>query len=194
MKPIKTDLRIVKTKKNIYEALFRLMEDYTFEEIKVSQICEEAMINRSTFYAHFDDKYALLDALIKDLKDRLKDELDKNSNITNSKEYYMELIKLLLNHFESQKDIYFPLLLKNRNSIAMDMIYDTIEENISKKVESEGLYNDQIPISFICHFYLGAIFNIGMNWIHSNCQYSKEEIIKYLSCLIPDDPLNGNNI
>ena len=53
----KTDLRIIKTKKVIYEALIDLMKEKTFEEIKVSDICNKALINRSTFYAHYEDKY-----------------------------------------------------------------------------------------------------------------------------------------
>ena len=44
----KIDLRILKTKRNLYEGLLTLMKEKTFEEIKVSDICSKAMINRST--------------------------------------------------------------------------------------------------------------------------------------------------
>ena len=47
------------------------METKTFENIKVSDICEEAMTNRSTFYDHFSDKYELLSSLLNDLKEQL---------------------------------------------------------------------------------------------------------------------------
>ena len=33
------------------------MKNKSFEEIKVSDICKEAHINRSTFYNNFNDKY-----------------------------------------------------------------------------------------------------------------------------------------
>ena len=56
----KQDLRIMKTKKALYQSLIQLMKEKTFEEIRVSDICELALINRSTFYAHFDDKYLSL--------------------------------------------------------------------------------------------------------------------------------------
>ena len=71
MRSRKTDLRIIKTKKNLYESLLYLMKEKPFEELKVSEICENALVNRSTFYSHFDDKYDLLDSLICDLKDSL---------------------------------------------------------------------------------------------------------------------------
>ena len=64
----KTDLRVIKTKNLIYNTLIELMKDKTFEEIKVSDICKEAHINRSTFYNNFNDKYDLLFSLFHDLE------------------------------------------------------------------------------------------------------------------------------
>ena len=64
----KTDLRIIKTKKILFETLLKLMKQKNFDKIKISDICEEALINRSTFYAHYQDKYELLDDLVEDLK------------------------------------------------------------------------------------------------------------------------------
>jgi len=181
------DLRVLKTKKSLYESLIYLMRDHPFEEIKVSEICARAMTNRSTFYAHFEDKYSLLNSLILDLKDELKKELGKNQQILDSKKYYLECIRLLLDHVEEKKEIYLPLMLNNRNSIAMDMIYDTLLEDITNHVSSFEQQNPlSIPVDFVSHFYLGAISQIGMEWIQRKHYYSKEEILKYLEILIPD--------
>ena len=65
------------------------MREKEFEEIKVSDICNKALVNRSTFYAHFEDKYELLSTYIGDLKDSLTHELKKNKNINSTKEYYI---------------------------------------------------------------------------------------------------------
>lgn len=187
MKEKKIDLRIIKTKRNLYEALLFLMEEKSFEQIKVSDICAKALINRSTFYAHFDDKYTLLASLIKDLKKKLEEELNKNKNYSNSKEYYMEVIKLLLDHMEKEKSTYIPIMINNKNSIAMDMIYDTLNTDITKRIErEEAKKGTNIPGEFISRFYLGAIFNVGIEWIKDNHKYSRNDIIKYLDYLIPE--------
>ena len=44
------------------------MKNKSFEEIKVSDVCKEAHINRSTFYNNFNDKYDLLFSLFHDLE------------------------------------------------------------------------------------------------------------------------------
>ncbi len=187
MKTKKVDLRIIKTKKSLYESLLILMKEKSFEDIKVSDICEKAYINRSTFYTHFEDKYMLLDALIKDLKESLQEELDKNKTISNSKEYYLELIKILLNHIEEKSDIYMPIMINNRNSIAMDMIYDTLNEDIIKRLEQEKSLNHQNKkAEFIAKFYLGAIINIGFDFIKNKDHYTRKEVLAYLEELLPE--------
>ncbi len=181
----KTDLRILKTKKNLYEALLQLLEEKPFEEIKVSEICSISLINRSTFYTHFEDKYSLLDSLIKDLKTNLQNELKENDRISNTKEYYLEVIHILLIHVEEKKNIYVPIVTNNRNSIAIDMIYDTLKEDIKMRLQKENRSN--IPNEFILNFYLGAISYVGIEWLRNKCNYKKEDIIEYLKKLIPED-------
>ena len=55
----KKDLRIIKTQKILYNTLLELLKEQPFEKIKVSNICQRARINRSTFYSHYNDKYEL---------------------------------------------------------------------------------------------------------------------------------------
>ncbi|HEV2237042.1 MAG TPA: TetR/AcrR family transcriptional regulator [Ktedonobacterales bacterium] len=56
-----TDPRVKRTRKLLLEAFEALLEEKSFHDISVQDIAERATINRATFYAHFVDKYALLD-------------------------------------------------------------------------------------------------------------------------------------
>lgn len=182
----KMDLRVFKTKKLLYTTLEDLMKNKAFEEIKVSDICTQAMMNRSTFYAHYADKYELLSAYINDLKNSLASELEKNQNIRNSKEYYIEMIKLLLEHMEQKKETYTSIMMHNRNSITIDILYDVINKDIIEQMNKEIKINS-IPSDIISKFYLGAVFNVCLEWLKHNNTYSKQEIIHYIDLLIPNN-------
>ncbi len=43
------DLRTIKTKKNLYDALILLMKQTNFENIKVADICKYALVNDLLF-------------------------------------------------------------------------------------------------------------------------------------------------
>jgi hypothetical protein len=53
------DLRIVKTRRIIREAFLELRSQNALENIKVTKLCELAMINKTTFYKHYQDIYVL---------------------------------------------------------------------------------------------------------------------------------------
>lgn len=183
----KTDLRILKTKKNIYSTFEELMKCHAFEEIKVSDICNNAMINRSTFYAHYDDKFELLAEYINTLKDMLSNELSKNENIKNSKEYYLKMIEIVLDHIENKKATYTSIMVNNKNSITMDIFYDVISKDISMQMDKMNENKKvKVPASIVSKFYLGAVISVCTEWISTN-KYSKEEIISYFNILIPDN-------
>jgi len=57
------DLRKRRSMQLLWEALFDLMTEKKklFSKITIDQICEKAMVHRSTFYKHFDDKFRLLE-------------------------------------------------------------------------------------------------------------------------------------
>jgi AcrR family transcriptional regulator len=58
------DPRIRRTRQLLQGALRKLMQSNNIEEISVQDITDAATVNRATFYDHYTDKYALLDAMI----------------------------------------------------------------------------------------------------------------------------------
>lgn len=181
----KEDLRITKTRKNLYEGLLLLMKDKTFEEIKVSEICKVSLTNRSTFYDHFNDKYELLSSLIKDLENELVKKLEEN-NINSAKEYYMKMIELLLDHISENISIYTSVIKNNNNSIASDMLYDTLLKDVKGHFKNNN-YEGEIPIDIITIFYVSAVINVCIDYISNPNKYTKDKIILYLNKLLPNE-------
>ena len=57
------DIRIEKTERAIKDAFLSLRAQKPLEKIKIKELCERAQINKSTFYAHYQDIYALSNTL-----------------------------------------------------------------------------------------------------------------------------------
>jgi len=60
------DNRITKSRNLIQDAFLSLANEKSFKNITVKDISERAHVNRATFYAHFKDKYDLLESFISD--------------------------------------------------------------------------------------------------------------------------------
>lgn len=58
-----TDPRILRSRRMLMDALARLLTRKEFEDISVQEIADEATLNRATFYLHYPDKNALLQAM-----------------------------------------------------------------------------------------------------------------------------------
>ena len=55
------DPRVKRTRQLLQRAFLELFEEKGIESIGIQEITDRATVNRATFYAHFPDKYALLD-------------------------------------------------------------------------------------------------------------------------------------
>ncbi|WP_339253568.1 TetR/AcrR family transcriptional regulator [Sporosarcina sp. FSL W8-0480] len=67
MTEARVDPRILRTRKLITDAFIELSSRKEFKDITVKDITTEAMINRATFYYHFEDIYDLLEQALSDV-------------------------------------------------------------------------------------------------------------------------------
>jgi AcrR family transcriptional regulator len=58
-----TDPRILRSRRMLMESLANLLLKKEFEDISVQEIADKATLNRATFYLHYPDKNALLQAM-----------------------------------------------------------------------------------------------------------------------------------
>jgi AcrR family transcriptional regulator len=57
------DPRILRSRRMLMDALVRLLSKKEFDDISIQEIADEATLNRATFYLHYADKSALLQAM-----------------------------------------------------------------------------------------------------------------------------------
>ena len=53
-------------------------------------------------------------------------------------------------------------------------------------MESSNI-STKVPANIIAKFYLGGVLNLGIEWLRDTNKNSKEEIIKYLEILLPEN-------
>src|SRR5580658_9153941 len=58
-----TDPRILRSRRMLMDSLAKLLIKKAFEDISIQEIADEATLNRATFYLHYPDKNALLQAM-----------------------------------------------------------------------------------------------------------------------------------
>lgn len=91
------DPRVLRTRQLIREAFRNLLRNKEFEAISIKDIAQRATINRATFYAHYEDKYALLEEFTEQaFRERIP------AQVVNAKEFTDEIcdqLILLTHHY-----------------------------------------------------------------------------------------------
>ena len=101
------DLRIVKTKNQIKQAFLSLRIHYTPEKIKVKDICELAMINKTTFYKYYVDSFALADEVEESYMEKLMNAFsEKKSLFESPKAYVQGLLNATDKYSEELRTVY----------------------------------------------------------------------------------------
>lgn len=117
------------TRKAIMEAFLGLLEERPLSKITVKDIVEACGINRNTFYYHFEDIPALVEAIVREMVDRLVQDgtrigsLEECLNVAIS--FIMQYKKAAMHiYHSSNQDIYERYLMKMCDYVVRRM-FDT---------------------------------------------------------------------
>lgn len=182
------DLRIRRTIKLLTDALFSLLEEKTFDEISVNEICERAMIHRTTFYKHFEDKYHLVNFCIKNLQDSFSEECISEYTSTNPKAYYLSLIKMILHYFSEHKKMILLLTSRGNCGTALIMLHNIILKDIEQRLKDDEKRGVKylLPVTILAEYHVGALISLCLWWIKNSMPYSEEDMIQYIDLLLSE--------
>lgn len=185
------DLRIRRTHKLLIDALMESLIEKPFEKISVTDICEKAMVHRTTFYSHFEDKYHLLNFFFQSLQKEFdeKSKSDIKGDI-NPKDYYLGLFRHLLEFMETNKKLYVLGIFRIGNDSVMHTFHKSISTYIRHKLESNAEILGAkfiIPIPVIAEYHTGALISLVSWWLENDTQPSIDSLMEYTDLLINTD-------
>lgn len=90
---INLDIRIYKSKKSIYDAFIELRSKKELRKITVRELCETAMINKSTFYSYYEDIFDLADKIESEVVENIVNSISHPENmIDDPAQFYQDLL------------------------------------------------------------------------------------------------------
>ena len=153
------DLRVIKTKKNIRDAFLELRKKHSLEEIKVNALCEKAMVNKTTFYNHYQDIYELSEELEQEVLDNFLNNFQDIDMILTDSQRFINGMHVVL---ETENDM-LRIVFKDK--------MDELIERIEKRIRNYYPKDDQMLISFL----IGGSIHLMMKSKNKN-----EEVERFL--------------
>ena len=131
------DRRVRKTEQAIQSAFGKLLLEKNITDITIKELCDNADINKSTFYLHYKDIYDCADRLLNDVVDRTIAVMEPY-NFAELVNHLPEIIEKIMLIFYEKKEFYVPFLNSPKHSFALHKIKKlTIARLLEKTTDSK---------------------------------------------------------
>lgn len=149
----------------IVQALFKLMEEYEYEKISVTDITKKAGVGRATFYRYFKRKE---DVLVYYMYRNKQDFLFSQRYYPRCREDYIMIVKNVFEKFKENRE-QFKLIRRAR----LEYIYlDFLNTNFA------AMFSEEYPEknNYTPYLYAGMLFNVSLAWLASDCGESVDAL------------------
>lgn len=193
----KYDLRIVKTRKALFDAFLELVSEKPFDAITVNEICKRALVRRATFYNHFADKYDFFAAFVHQLAEEFREKSlsgdrhltpyqnDGNTSLTPLDVGY-EIFLLYAEFLKQHKPMIDNVLDSNVFHLLLDITSDEIYRSVLLEFKSfEGAgHTLNIPAETIASFLAGGLIQISRNRLIIASEEERVELLSQIDTLL----------
>lgn len=170
------DRRVRRTRGVLHEALFQLIHEREYHRISVRLILQRANVGRSTFYAHFDDKDALLASAVGEL---LKSVLAAGAATPRAPEAIVGFGRPFFEHIERARSLRAKPMGQRSRALLHDKVRRILTQSIAEEMgrQATGLPGpaDCLPAELAAQ-HVAATFMLVLEWwIDHGCTGSSAE-------------------
>jgi len=173
------DLRVRRTHKLLWEALMTLMTEQEFETISVKEICDRAMVHRTTFYKHYEDKYELLTRGMLQTHEMLLAEFERVGKDSSSYARFFA-------HVATHERFYRVMLCSKGIGSFQTQLQNHFADSITIEMQrlEKGGQAFSVPPSLLAQFYAGALLSSLTWWFSHDLSSSPEQMGNYVKSLL----------
>ena len=175
MKEATKDRRVKYTVAVLKDALAQSLKSEHVSKISVKSLCELADINRSTFYAHFDDQYALLHYVEQEALDNIKRYLE-GQDFSDKRPVSFQILARILEYVRENAELFKALLSENCEAGFQREILNlsqVISFNFNQK------YDSRVQDYLSVYATTGCV-SLLQKWLHDGMPESTTELAEYI--------------
>ena len=164
------------TDKKICDFVLKQMETHPLNEISVKEVCSELEINRSTFYAHFQDIYGVAESLAdtynQELIERCRKAAAQSGN--EPRVYLLTVLEHIRDH-----QVFFRNMFSEDMSIMVEKDLLALRRMIADPL-MRSLYVPENRIPFYFAYTQGGFLAVCEMWLNGGCKEDPEEIMRII--------------
>jgi len=164
----KESQRVRLTKRLIKESLLKLLEHKDIRNITVKELCEDAELNRTTFYLHYENPDDVLRSIHVDIIDNINSHFEKITS-KNARAVIMDILEYI---HDNKKTFNVLLCKQSSDEFRMQFIQSVFPYDIFSPDDSE---KDGIQ-KYLNGFIAAGLFSIVYNYIADDCKEDVEKI------------------
>ena len=157
----------------IGRAIFSLMEEQPFEEIRITDIVRRAGVSRMTYYKYYSSK---LDALTDYLNEIILEYDREQKKLHASGFFEQSHILHAVTFFERYSSLFTTLIYTGQYAVLVHAVSNFVESRI--RSSSEGA-TDYSP-----YYYVGGLTSVFLKWLQNGKRESAEELTDIICGLI----------
>lgn len=178
---IQNNKRFQDTEQNICDTFLALLEKTELNKISVNALCQETHINRSTFYAHFEDITALIHHIDAKMRTELMASFPSNDYM---KAYADGSFLPCFLTFVKKHVAFYRASLMNRTTFPIKDGFDALMNTVVKPLCEKALITNETQILYTFIFYQAGFTMVLKHWVINGCKEEIEEVALYLKhCL-----------
>lgn len=181
------DRRVVRTRRQLRDALMELILEKGYDAVTVEDITERADLGRTTFYLHYKDKEELLISSLEAVFDELAAQIMEMPQEWKLGEN--GAISVAFHHAAENATLY-RILLRGQGSVALaDRVRDYIAERANiffSKLVTDSQLTPKIPLNIIANYYAGSTVGTLAWWLENDMPCPIEEMVQHFRALSMD--------
>ena len=160
------------TKRMLKEALIDLMNEKTLEKVTVTEICKAADVNRSTFYAYYEDISALMTEIENEVLEHITVYAENFDDYSDKK--ILEVFEEFFNYVKENAKVFRVLFLRYDNRNFHHRMLDNIMEKYKISIECNG----ELPAKYTYVYSVSGVIGLMGEWIDSGFSISSKKLAK----------------
>jgi AcrR family transcriptional regulator len=174
----KSDRRTEKSKAALSQALIELMMEVGFEQLSVADVAERANVGRSTFYAHFADK----EALLRESLQGLRAHLIHVESARGARDVHPALAFSLpmLQHVSEVRKVFHSVV--TRRGVPLDLLQQMLTDLLTERITTagrcvpDGAPDHAKPPSLVVQHIIGSFLAVCTWWMTERPDLNPTEV------------------